>query len=415
MRVLVLDGNENQAVAAARGLAAANYHVAVGSDSRWSKAGWSRACAETFAYPAPDRDAGAFVASIAATAAAAPGTLVLPMTERTTLPLSEARRMIDAARGRLVLPPHETVLRAFDKEQTTNLARRLGIRVPATATVASDADAEQLASHLPYPVVVKPRSSQELVAGAVRTTGGPIYARDPEEFRGAWAALSRRCSCALVQEFVAGTGTGYFALMRDGEARAEFAHRRLRDVRPTGSGSAVRESIAPPPRVREAALAILSALNWHGVAMVEFRVQPDGTPVFLEVNGRFWNSLALAVHAGVNFPALVARLAADGDVEPVNRYRVGVRCRWFLGDVRHLVEVWRGAPAAYPGVFPSRLETLAAVLAPVAGTYHDNFAWHDPMPELGDWLYFLLRQLPQRTAAARVARGWHAARRPSPS
>jgi predicted ATP-grasp superfamily ATP-dependent carboligase len=415
MRVLVLDGNENQAVAAVRGLAAASHSVAVGSDSRWSKAAWSRACTETFTYPPPDRDAAAFVASIAAAAAAAPGTLVLPMTERTTLPLSERRRAIVAAGGRLVLPPHETVLRAFDKEQTTNLARRLGIRVPTTATVASQADAERLAPHLPYPVVVKPRSSQELVAGAVRTTGGPVYARDVGEFRAAWAALARRCSCALVQEFVEGTGTGFFALMRDGEPRVEFAHRRLRDVRPTGSGSAVRESIAPPPRVREAALAILGALKWHGVAMVEFRVQADGTPVFLEVNGRFWNSLALAVHAGVNFPALVAQLAAEGDVEPVKPYRAGVRCRWLLGDVRHLVEVWRGAPAGYPGTFPSRLATLAAVVAPVAGTYHDNFSWRDPMPELGDWLHFLLRKLPRQTTAARAARGWHAARRPSPS
>ena len=415
MRVLVLDGNENQAVAAVRGLAAANHRAAVGADSRWSKAGWSRACAETFVYPAPDRDAGAFVASIAAASGAAPGTLVLPMTERTTLPLSDARQIIVAAGGRLVLPPHETVLRAFDKEQTTNLARRLGIRVPETVTVASDTEAEHLAPRLPYPVVVKPRSSQELVAGAVRTTGGPVYARDRNEFRAAWAAVARRCSCALVQEFVEGTGTGYFALMRNGEPRAEFAHRRIRDVRPTGSGSAVRESIAAPPRVREAALTILGALNWHGVAMVEFRVQPDGTPVFLEVNGRFWNSLALAIHAGVNFPALLAGLAADGDVEPVNRYRVGVRCRWLLGDVRHLLEVWRGAPAAFPGAFPSRLATLAAVLAPVPGTYHDNFAWRDPMPEVGDWLHFLLRKLPRRTTAARVARGWHAARRPSPS
>ena len=88
-----------------------------------------------------------------------------------------------------------------------------------------------------------------------------------------------------------------------------------------------------------------------------------------------------------------------------------MRCRWLLGDIRHLVEVWRGAPAGYPGVFPSRLQTLADVLLPVRGTYHDNFTWRDPMPALGDWLHFLLHTLPRTArAAAGARRSWHAAR-----
>src|SRR5207253_3587624 len=127
------------------------------------------------------------------------------------------------------------------------------------------------------------------------------------------------------------------------------AHRRIRDVRPTGSGSAVRESVAPEPGLREAALAILGSLRWRGVAMVEFRVKADGTPVFLEVNGRFWNSLPLAVYAGADFPALLAEMAERGDVEPRFDYRAGVRCRWLLGDFRHLLEVMRGKPAGFPG------------------------------------------------------------------
>jgi predicted ATP-grasp superfamily ATP-dependent carboligase len=171
--------------------------------------------------------------------------------------------------------------------------------------------------------------------------------------------------------------------------RAEFAHRRIRDVHPTGSGSAVRISVAPDPQVRSASLAILQALHWHGVAMVEFRQTPGGPPVFMEVNGRFWNSLPLACYAGVDFPALLAQMAETGDIEGPNPFRTGVSCRWLLGDFRHLVEVWRGAPAGYPRPYPGRLRTLLAVMTPVSGTFHDNFQWHDPLPELGDWLSFL--------------------------
>jgi predicted ATP-grasp superfamily ATP-dependent carboligase len=192
--------------------------------------------------------------------------------------------------------------------------------------------------------------------------------------------------------------------MHQGELRAEFAHRRIRDVRPTGSGSAVRESVEPEERMRAAALSILEALRWHGVAMVEFRQRPDGTPVFLEVNGRFWNSLPLAVYAGVDFPALLVRMAEKGDVEMQTGYRTGVRCRWLLGDFRHLVEVWRGAPAGYPASFPGRLRTLTEFLVPVAGTHHDNFLWRDPLPAVGDWLDFFTRKIPAQLKKKQPAR-----------
>jgi predicted ATP-grasp superfamily ATP-dependent carboligase len=201
----------------------------------------------------------------------------------------------------------------------------------------------------------------------------------------------------MVQRYVAGEGAGYFVLMNHGELRAEFAHRRIRDVYPTGSGSAVRVSVRPPPQIREASLAILKALNWHGVAMVEFRHVEGEAPVFLEVNGRFWHSLALACYSGVDFPALLARMAERGDIEPVGEYRVGVRCRWFLGDLRHLAEVWRGAPMGYPGTYPGRFSTLAAVLTPVPGTFHDLFTWDDPLPELGDWVNFSRRIFAHRS------------------
>jgi len=406
MRVLVLDGNENQAVAAVRSLARAGHRVFVGASTSWSKAGWSRDAEGSFTYPAPQDDALAFVHCVAGQAAREPGTLVLPMTERTTLPLSLNRDVIYATDARMVLPPHETVLRAFDKQETTRLAQSLGIAVPQTFMITGDDEARRAAAALPYPVVLKPRSSEEVTAtGNVRATGSPRYARNADEFITAYQAISRRCSAVLVQEFVEGAGAGYFALMNAGELRMEFAHRRIRDVRPTGSGSALRESVRPDPRVKDAALAILRALRWHGVAMVEFRQRPDGTPVFLEVNGRFWNSLALAVYAGADFPRLLADMAEHGDVAPSLDYQVGLRCRWLLGDARHLAAVLRGPPKTFTGRFPSRWRTLVDVLTPVPGTRHDNFTLDDPLPEIADWLDFLTRRVPRQIARRRPAGG----------
>jgi len=394
MRILVLDGNENQAVAAVRSLAKAGHSVVVGSSHSWSKAGWSRFCGATFQYPAPQVDAERFVKAIAERAGQERGGLVLPMTEATTLPLSAHRNLVFAAGARLVLPPHSVVLRTFDKSQTTALAASLGIAVPKTIVISSDEQAESEATKLTFPVVVKPRASEEISdTGGVRTSGRPRYARNPAEFWMAYQDVSRRSPAVLVQEYVSGEGMGYFALLHNGEVRAEFGHRRIRDVHPSGSGSAVRESVELDPEVREAGLALLRALQWDGVAMVEFRRQPGKQPVFLEVNGRFWHSLALACYAEVDFPALLARMAESGDVEPISSYRTGVRCRWLLGDVRHLVEVWRGAPPGFPEAYPGRLRTLLSVLMPVPGTRHDLFNWSDPLPEAGDWLDFVRRMM----------------------
>ncbi len=393
MNVLILDGNQNQAVASARSLARAGHTVFVGETTPWSKAGWSRSTAGSLQYPAPKTNVAAFLESVATFVRQRPGTLVLPMTEATTLPISTHRDSLLQAGARLVLPEHTDLLRAFDKDETTRLAASLGIAVPHTILVSNSEQAQIAARTVTYPVVLKPRASEELNAGTVRTAGRPLYARNAAEFSEAYRTMSARSSAILVQEFVPGEGTGYFALMHHGELRAEFAHRRIRDVHPTGSGSAVRVSVEPDPEVRRASVAILSALRWHGVAMVEYRKEHDKPPVFMEVNGRFWHSLPLACYAGVDFPALLARMAEGGDSPLSSGYKTGVRCRWFLGDARHLLEVWQGPPPGYPENFPSRMRTLLDILMPVPGTYHDLFQWRDPLPELGDWIYTLQRSL----------------------
>jgi predicted ATP-grasp superfamily ATP-dependent carboligase len=394
MKILVLDGNENQAVACVRSLARAGHEVYVGAPARWSKAGFSRFASGRFYYADPQVDGHKYRHDVIAIVRRLGGALVLPMTEQATWFLSEARQEVFAVGGNLVLPKHEIVMRAFDKHAVTELARSLGIPVPKTALLRNDSDYQQGADTLAYPVVIKPRSSQQIRGRVSRTAGPPAYANNAKQFI---AACSRMLSCSselLVQEFVEGSGAGYFALVRHGTVRADFAHRRIRDVRPTGSGSALRVSVRPDERLKRMAVSLLEAIQWHGVAMVEFRVREDGTPVLLELNGRFWNSLPLAIYAGADFPALLAQMAETGDISTPPPYRAGVYCRWLLGDFRHLVEVWKGPPDGYPRKFPGPWATLGQFLRPVPGTFHDNFRIDDPLPEIGDWLDFLVRRVP---------------------
>jgi hypothetical protein len=80
--------------------------------------------------------------------------------------------------------------------------------------------------------------------------------------------------------------------------------------------------------------------------MVEFRIDPDGKPWLMEINGRFWGSLQLSIDCGVDFPWLLYQLCLGETVQGPAAYPVGRRLRWLLGDLDHLLLQLRGRGTA---------------------------------------------------------------------
>jgi predicted ATP-grasp superfamily ATP-dependent carboligase len=194
MNILVLDGNQNQAVASVRSLASAAHKVFAGEAAAWSKASWSRACSGAFEYPSPQKSVEAFVQAIAAFVRDRPGTVLLPMTELTTLPLSAQRDFLISAGARLILPDHSDLLRAFNKNETTRLAASLGVAVPKTFVVTSPEQAVQTAQELRFPVVLKPQASEELSPdGNLRTAAAPAMRPSVRRPSAKFAAGLRGC------------------------------------------------------------------------------------------------------------------------------------------------------------------------------------------------------------------------------
>src|SRR5439155_1622248 len=124
----------------------------------------------------------------------------------------------------------------------------------------------------------------------------------------------------------------------------------------SGSGSSLRRSIPLDPRLREPAARLLSAMAWHGPVMVEFRDDGAGEPCLIEVNGRFWGSLELAIASGVDFPKLWVELLRGERVAATTAYESGVTVRWAWGDVKRLLYVVAGAPPGCPEPYPSVLQ-----------------------------------------------------------
>jgi predicted ATP-grasp superfamily ATP-dependent carboligase len=133
---------------------------------------------------------------------------------------------------------------------------------------------------------------------------------------------------AIIQEYIQGEGYGFFALLDYGKPKAIFMHKRRREYPITGGASTSAESIYDE-KLKETGLKLLKALNWHGVAMVEFKKdEKAGDFVLMEINPKFWGSLDLAIASDMDFPYLAVKMALGEDFEPVMKYKVGVKFRW---------------------------------------------------------------------------------------
>ena len=398
MSALLTPGDLRSALAVTRSLGRRGIKVTVADEGGKSLAGTSRYCQASVRVPSAARSGEAFVSAIRQEVARGKHRVVIPADDISLSLIAQARSEFEGLTA-LPLPDFETVQTAHDKGALTALAAEAAIPVPRTVILRGPADLEGAINQVGFPAVVKARVSRFLHGGQWRTGGAVHYVRTAAELDDAFRAVHAVVPCPLVQEHIPGDGRGVFVLMNRGRLRAAFAHRRLREKPPSGGVSVLSESIGLDPKLLEHAERILEALKWHGVAMVEFkRDSRDGVSKLLEINGRFWGSLQLAVDSGVDFPYLLYRLAVDGDIDPVFTYRVGVRLRWWLGDLDWLLIRLRER-----GSLARRLKALPEFLRPAGrGARAEGFRPDDPAPAIRELSLYSRALL--RDAVARLGR-----------
>ncbi len=389
--VLVTDGEERAALAAVRSLGRAGHRAVVVSATGRSLAGASRHASAQHAAPTALADPDGFGAEVERIARAERADVLLPISEAALLALLPRRRSLEPCR--IPFPDLERVRAVSDKARVTAAAAAAGVAVPEQVTLRSPADLAVLDSRaLAYPLVVKPaRSVIEGPGGRLKL--GVLHVSSAEALDGALRALPEAAYPLLLQRRIVGPGVGVFLLLWGGELVAAFAHRRIREKPPSGGVSVYRESVALDPGLLARSRALLERFGWEGVAMIEYKLDAaTGTPYLMEINGRFWGSLQLAVDAGVDFPALLVSLALGRRPEPVLSYRVGVRSRWWLGDLDHLLARLRHSPSdlALPPGSPGRLRAALDFLTLWRpGDRSEIFRWSDPRPGLREALQWL--------------------------
>lgn len=404
--VLVLDADQGSALAVVRSLGRLGVHVACAASVEQPIAGFSRHAAERTLYPDPLTREGEFIDWIVARQRSHPQEQIIPVTERCVVPLMRHRARLDDAR--LAIAPTAALEQVLDKSRTVALARRLDVAVPSSQTLQGPLSAQELQaleSPWGYPVVVKPaRSVGQSAEQGVHLSVS--YARDARELRNQVQHLLRYGD-VILQEFFAGEGVGIELIADHGVIRHAFQHRRLHEVPLTGGGSSLRCSEPVAEVLLDASRKLIAALQWHGVAMVEFKYRPgSGEYRLMEINGRFWGSLPLAVAAGADFPAMLYELMTTGAVAERPPARHDVVCRQLARDVDWLEHVLRKAAPPGLAVLPSGSQVARDTLLMLSPRHHfDIQSLRDPRPGWVD-----LRRLARRQWQ-RVVELWSQRRR----
>ncbi len=180
------------------------------------------------------------------------------------------------------------------------------------------------------------------------------------------------------QEYISGSGVGVEFLFNRGKKIWHFAHERVHEYPLTGGASSYRRSINPPQAMLHDAEKLLTALNWHGVAMVEFKMNANGQYWLMEINPRLWGSLALSIDSGVDFPLGLLQIARGDEPALQPKYRVPYYTRDLRTDVDWLkcnLRADRQDPLLHTRF---RVFSFLELLRPLSGRESwDHFDWRD--------------------------------------
>ena len=221
----------------------------------------------------------------------------------------------------------------ISKKKTYKFAKQLGIPIPKTFYPKRFKELEILKQNLTYPCVIK----------GLYEVGGNIvdYAYSKEELTIKYVSICDKFNITeqdglpMLQEYITGKGCAFFAIYNKGKCCLTFQHERVREF-PVSGGSSVCAKSTFNAKIELYGKKILDALEWNGVAMVEFKYNDKKEPILMEINPKFWGSLDLAIASGVNFPKALLDIKRGKTLNFERKYKYPLKYHWLLhGDLIH--------------------------------------------------------------------------------
>jgi predicted ATP-grasp superfamily ATP-dependent carboligase len=377
--ILTTGADRRATITIVRSLGRNGLKVCVGNYKSFGTAFLSRYCYEKFLYPNPQKNPNGYYKSVMEKINSGRFKVIMPVNDFEIFPLLLNK---DDIEKHCIFPfvNFETFLKTVNKKETIDIANKIGIRTPETIILDSKTVLNKIANDINYPSVIKPKSQTDWnLEKDIRTryVTEKNYVNNKNEFI-AFFKKNKEHENYMIQEYIRGIGAGTAFLFNKGQLRASFAYKRIREYPITGGPSTIRMSIKHD-EMTNAGRKLLEKLKWHGIAMVEFKLDKKGMPVLMEINGRFWGSIALAYKSGVDFPYLLYKMAIDGDIVKQKNYETGVICRWLIpGDLLNFYFKLKANRKDNIDIFKNFFK--------FRGTHYDYIDSNDPLPIIGAFL-----------------------------
>lgn len=323
-----------------RSLAKSDINTIVVSESKRVPAGWSRFCDERIRLCSPYDDVTAYKDALLRVAARPDVRTILPLRPPDPYVLTTYREEFEKHIS-IPVPSAEALSIINDRMKLYEAAIDARVPVPDTWLFEEfdqwdkDVIIKSRYNYLTAEQVSSYTSSQSgTQKDIIHVAAGDEPNRD--------AIVSTMKHNPIVQEYVQNEDQYVFgALYHHGDPVATFQHRQIRGNSYTGGGGVYRESVHDP-ELETIGRTLLSKLDWHGIACVEYAKDiTTGEYKLLEINPRFWQSLPCAVRAGADFPTYYWLQATNQVASIDSGYEIGVRSHYLYGEMKYLLSIYQ--------------------------------------------------------------------------
>lgn len=386
-RVLVLGDGSQACLTIVRSLGRKGIKVCLGIQELESIVPYSRYASSVIKFPSTKFRLEEYVARLKEVLKSQRFDLVIPASDRSLVPIMSKKDEFEPL-AKLAIPDERCFKVSYFKNHTVAMARELGIPIPTTVVVESPKDITRIQSNreMHLPLVVKPVSSKTWKDGRRIDLGAKLVREWPMLMETVNELLSS--TAVLVQTHLHGIGAGQEFLVRDGVILSAFQHERVHEPL-GGGGSSYRRSVPLNEQMLAHSKKMLSHLRWTGVVMIEYKWNPTtGEFILMEINGRFWGSLPLAVACGVDFPFYLYQLLVRGKTPKPIPYRIGLYCRNLKQDIVWFVNNWGADKTDQFLIAAPRRQVLREALNLILGRERwDTITLDDPLPGIVEFWY----------------------------
>ena len=299
--------------------------------------------------------------------------VLFPCQDKNVLVISEHRSRLEAW-YEIVLPPHDVLEMMMNKATFYEHAERTGLPIPETFLIRTREQAQEVASRVTYPCILKPPLRLRTWSRYTKVKG--FIAESPSELLDHYDRSRDWTEALIAQRLIPGGDRDHYTcncyIDRSGEPQVVFTTRKLRQWPPKIGQACLAEEVRNDVVTRET-LRVYGSVEYRGLGYLEMKQDATSGEYFIiEPNvGRPTGRSALAEAAGVE---LLYTMYCDalGLPLPHNRQQKYQGMKWIhlLRDLQAAYFHWRRRELTWR-------EWLRSVMGPKATAV---FSWTDPRP-----------------------------------